>query len=240
MDSEKGALLAWMGLVFMRRGAVGGQVPKPWLPDLPHLGRLLENSDNYVLTEQCNREIRMLGSAANFTFAEYLAHYHTPVQAIGSSAANPIVVDEYTDATSVLDSSPLSLCWTKGSSWCSEVVSQGAMVDQDGATSCGSAPSCSICATVIASPCVVEALDELTLDDLVLADMAEELLESNAPEPEVNGAVGGVGGSEDVASNLLFMLANVTIQNSTKSDRGEKSSNGEDSDSQMYSPPPRD
>ncbi|KAG0599084.1 hypothetical protein M758_12G126300 [Ceratodon purpureus] len=240
MDSEKGALLAWMGLVFMRRGAVGGQVPKPWLPDLPHLGRFLENSDNYVLTEQCNREIRMLGSAANFTFAEYLANYHTPVQAIGSSAANPIVVDDYTDATSVLDSSPLSLCWTKGSSWCLEVVSQGTKVDEDGVTSCGSAPSCSVCATAISSPCVVEALDELTLDDLVLADMAEELLGSNAPEPEVNGAVAGTGNTEDLASNLLIMLANVTIQNSTMIDGVERSKDGKCCDTHMYSPPRRE
>ncbi|KAG0594271.1 hypothetical protein M758_UG063000 [Ceratodon purpureus] len=240
MDSEKGALLAWLGLVFMRRNAQGAEVAKPWLPDLPHLGRLLENSDHYVLTEQCNREIRMLGSAANFTFAEYLAHYHTPVQAIGSSAANPIIVDEYTDATSVLDSSPLSLCWTKGSSWCSEAVSQGAQVNEDGVTSTGSAPSCSICATAISSPCVVEALDELTLDDLVLADMAEELLGSNAAEPEINGAVAGAGDTEDVASNLLIMLANVTIQNSAKTDPGGKSSDVDVSDTHMYSPPRRD
>ncbi|KAG0606105.1 hypothetical protein M758_9G114300 [Ceratodon purpureus] len=239
MDSEKGALLSWLGLVFMRRDAAGAQVPKPWLPDLPNLGRLLDNSDNYVLTEQCNREIRMLGSAANFTFSEYLANYHTPVQPPGNSVANPIVVDDYNDATSVLDSSPLSLCWTKGSSWCSEVVSQGAQVDQDGAMSYSSGQSCSICDTTISSTCVVEAFDELALDDLVLADMAEELLRSDAVDPEVDGAIAEPGGADEVSSSLLDMLANVTIQNSNEIDPDDKSTGGSESDSHMYSPPRR-
>ncbi|KAG0573290.1 hypothetical protein KC19_VG165600 [Ceratodon purpureus] len=239
MDSEKGALLAWLGLVFMRRGALGAQVPKPWLPDLPHLGRVLQNSNNFEITSQCNGEIRMLGRTANFTFTDFLTNYHTPIQPFGSSAANRIVVDDYTDATFVLDSSLLSLCYTAQSSWCSEAVSQGAQSDEDVVVNKVCDPSCSAGACTRSSPRGSDVLDEMAIERLVLADMAEELSPRDVVEAEFRGAVTHPRHSEDASSNLSDLLANVTLDPSTNLDSIGQSSDGYGSDSHMYSPPHR-
>ena len=106
MDSEKGALLSWLGEVFLRRASRDVLTPKPWLPDLPSLSQILLDSDMYILTPQCRREIRMLGVAANLSFAEYTASHHSPLVQRGGSAAYPILLDDYTDATSVSDHLP--------------------------------------------------------------------------------------------------------------------------------------
>ena len=237
MDSEKGAILSWLGLVFMERGAVGGQNPKPWLPNLPNLASILQNSDSFVLTEQCNREIRLLGSAANLTFTEYMANYHTPISPAGS-AANPIFVDEYGDATSVLDSSPISLCYTNSitaeSTRFPEVVSQGADIEQGGEVNSAIGPRCSAGARKRRSLSVDEQLDELALESLVLSDLAKESVPEDAVDSEVRGAVTRFGHTEDASSQLIDMFANVTIQPSSDVALGGQS--GHDSDSHMYSP----
>ena len=243
MDSEKGALLSWLGLVFMERGAVDNQNPRPWLPDLPNLANVLQSSDTFVLTEQCNREIRLLGSAANLTFTEYLANYHTPVQHVGS-AANPIVVDEYNDATSVLDSSPTSLFYTKSitteSTGVRVVVSQGADDEQEGEVNSAKGPRCPAGALKRRSLSVDEQLDELALESLVLSDLDEESVPEDYVDSKGRGAVTRPGDIEDESLQLSEMLATVTIQHSADAAIGGQGSGGHDPDSHMYSPPRRD
>ncbi|KAG0574403.1 hypothetical protein KC19_VG260100 [Ceratodon purpureus] len=109
MDLEKEALFSWIALVFMRCGSRPAGEPKLWLPDLPHLSHILLDSDGYVLSDACLEEILLLGVSANFIFADYLENHHILLPGSGSSVANPIVLDDYTDTASICESRPTAL-----------------------------------------------------------------------------------------------------------------------------------
>ncbi|KAG0595145.1 hypothetical protein M758_UG143600 [Ceratodon purpureus] len=101
MDFEKRALQTWVGQLFIRQGSRNSDVPKPiWLPDLPHLSQVLLDSDMYFLTEECRKEIRVLGKAANYTFSDYLESEHNHLKPCGNKPTDPILLDEDADAIS--------------------------------------------------------------------------------------------------------------------------------------------
>ena len=104
MDFEKGALMTWVGHLFIRRGNRSADDRKYWLPDLPHLSQVLMDSDMYFLTDECRREIQVLGKAAKYSFAEYLASEDKILRECGVSLANPVLLDEEVDSMSVQQS----------------------------------------------------------------------------------------------------------------------------------------
>ena len=91
MDHDRGLLLAWMALVYIRRGAK--QDPMVKLPDLPHLGLLLSKSSVYDWTEDCRDEVFKLGQASGFPFTRFLSELELPINVRGYCSAAPITVD---------------------------------------------------------------------------------------------------------------------------------------------------
>ena len=104
MDAERGALLAWMSTIYSRRDAKNFKEPKPYLPNLPLLGRLLSKSWKFDWTDGCNREVFLLGKASGYPFSSFLADLELPISPYGSCSANPICLDTTTEEWSLDDS----------------------------------------------------------------------------------------------------------------------------------------
>ena len=102
MDVEKGALLAWLSIVFFNRNASNRRELKQWLPNVPALGRMLACSSEFKWNEQCYKEVRLLGKLSGYPFETYLDQLELPVKTYGCHPANPIIVDS-TDHSSSTD-----------------------------------------------------------------------------------------------------------------------------------------
>ena len=101
MDGDRGALLAWMSIIYFRRDAKHFRDPKPYLPDLPVLGELLSTSWKYAWTDACLREVYLLGEAAGYPFSKFLSDLELPHLSYGSCSANPIVLDSTSESWSL-------------------------------------------------------------------------------------------------------------------------------------------
>lgn len=99
MDVGKGVLFSWVGQVFIRRGARGALDSKAKLPDLPHISQLLLDSDQYNWSEDCHREVCLLGMAAKYTLEEYMSSLNSPLSRRGSCAAYPITLEDSEETT---------------------------------------------------------------------------------------------------------------------------------------------
>ncbi|KAG0572533.1 hypothetical protein KC19_VG103200 [Ceratodon purpureus] len=174
----RGPLLSWIAMVFMRRGARDAGDPKPWLPDLPHLSSILLSSDTFVLADMCREEMRVLGVAANYTFLEYLENEHTPLRKCRSSVLDLIPVHHQVDSSSICAS--LATSSTAPASQSSRFTEAMACLNAS----------------------VAEALEELALEDVILADLNGEISD--------DGSVGFVSMASAVSS-FADMLVDVAI-----------------------------
>ena len=93
MDQQKGALLAWMSVIFFNRDARNKWERKDWLPDDPTLGHFLRTSSDFPWTEDCYDEVLLLGSAAGYPFSTFLERLELPTNTFGSCFANPVTLD---------------------------------------------------------------------------------------------------------------------------------------------------
>ena len=93
MDQQKGALLAWMSIIFFNRDAKDKWVQKQWLPEVPALGHLMHTSSDFPWSEECYQEVLLLGRAAGYPFAKFLDQLELPRNSYGGCFANPITVD---------------------------------------------------------------------------------------------------------------------------------------------------
>lgn len=100
MDVEKGCLLGWMSVVFFNRNAEDKWTTKRWLPNVPHLAKLVRISNAYEFTEKCYQEVVYLGRASGYTFDEFMRDLEMPGITRGFCAANPINIDEPSDDSS--------------------------------------------------------------------------------------------------------------------------------------------
>ena len=102
MDIEKGCLLAWMSVVFFNRNSEDKWTNKRWLPNVPHLAELVRLSNAYTFTDHCYQEVVYLGRVSGYTYGEFLRQLNVPGMSRGFSAANPIDLDDPSDASSDL------------------------------------------------------------------------------------------------------------------------------------------
>ncbi|KAG0556635.1 hypothetical protein KC19_11G068500 [Ceratodon purpureus] len=109
MDQDRGLLLAWMALVYIRRGAKHYNDPMVKLPDLPHLSLLLSKSSVYDWTEDCRDEVFKLGEASGFPFTRFLTELELPSNVHGYCSAAPITVDTTSDEVFTSSASTASL-----------------------------------------------------------------------------------------------------------------------------------
>ena len=94
MDRDRGLLLAWLSLVYVRRNAKNfNDTLKLDLPDLPHLSKLLAKSWAYDWTEDCYHEVVKFGKAAGFPLSAFLEELKLPCNSFGSCSGNPITLD---------------------------------------------------------------------------------------------------------------------------------------------------
>ena len=108
MDVQKGSLLAWLSVVFFNRNAKNSNTNKKWLPNLPCLGKVLSDSCDFKWTDECYREVRLMGYCAGYPYSEFCEELDSTLGVRGSCSAFPLLVEDSADgATS--DSSPRSL-----------------------------------------------------------------------------------------------------------------------------------
>ncbi|KAG0504479.1 hypothetical protein KC19_N028800 [Ceratodon purpureus] len=94
MDRDRGILLAWLSLVYIRRNAKNfNDTLKLDLPDLPHLSKLLAKSWVYDWTEDCYQEVVKFGERAGFPISAFLAELGLPGDSFGSCGGHPITLD---------------------------------------------------------------------------------------------------------------------------------------------------
>ncbi|KAG0572362.1 hypothetical protein KC19_VG088700 [Ceratodon purpureus] len=93
MDQEKGAILAWMSIIFFNRDAKNHREPKLWLLDVPALSRIFQDSSHFLWSDDCYEDFTHLGNAAGYTFETFLAQLNVPFEPSGSCFACPINVD---------------------------------------------------------------------------------------------------------------------------------------------------
>lgn len=122
MDAKRGALLAWMSIIYFRRDAKNYRDPKPYLPDLPVLGRLLSTSWKYAWTDASFREVYLLGKASGYPFSKFLADLELLHISYGSCSANLILLDTSPESWS-LDSFDSDFDVNRSVSCASPVVS---------------------------------------------------------------------------------------------------------------------
>ena len=100
MDEQKGALLAWMSIIFFKRDARDKWEKKQWLPEVPALGHLLHTSSDFPWSEECYQEVLLLGRAAGYPFVKFLDQLGLPRNSYGGCFANPITVDTTSNSSS--------------------------------------------------------------------------------------------------------------------------------------------
>ncbi|KAG0620469.1 hypothetical protein M758_4G218400 [Ceratodon purpureus] len=93
MDRDRGILLAWLSLVYIRRNAKNFWEPKLDLPDLPHLSKFFAKSWVYDWTEDCYHEVVKFGKAAGFPLSAFLDELELPCNSFGSCFGSPITLD---------------------------------------------------------------------------------------------------------------------------------------------------
>ncbi|KAG0630389.1 hypothetical protein M758_1G175200 [Ceratodon purpureus] len=89
MSSEKGVLFSWLAAVHAQ-----SQSRLAKLPESPALAELLHIKQEFSWSDQCYREVKLLGEASGLHFKDYVRNLPDVIGRPGDCVMNPIILDK--------------------------------------------------------------------------------------------------------------------------------------------------